>query len=606
MTKSRNETSLEIRRVVEFSDFFYGETLIDVSATLKHYSRNTLVRMATILSLHYGNLSVPDDERSLFSVESKKHIPYLNKLFKAYYKRIGLSKGQKVQILTYRTGLELWRRIFAIRADEFRNDIDVSDVELHLFKVILTINEKLVSFNDRKGQYKLDELVFLNGFLTNDSNNYDIQAVLQPQMYYFQQLINYIPTNEVLSKASERVLSCWGIESWQPYYTTIVIIAHQTDKYYKDKANGVPIITPKWMEENKDSGFLSPSLIEHLCIDEDEYIPYVEDDNEKRDWNTDYRRFRSKPFVKLKNGSGYVVINNQLLCERLFNSLYFDFLPLINGKKNSCGFFDYNKDFIERVLFRNTFFKCLPTNCYTFPKRADDRQEAPNEPDFYCRTKQGELIIVECKAIKMNGECRDDGDYKRLLDELHEKIVLKTRNIDPKRKAHKGNPEPIGVGQLIHHIDSIDADAFQWDADIPDEVAYYPILVFEDVKLVQTGILPMVNRWFYEEIKRDKTLGFELSDAYMPVMVVSINTLYLYDKMLRSRGLTNVIDAFVRDNAVYNKSTGVYTFSEIADFDGYLRRNKFIKSGDAVKWITEMMNNSKANMREGLGRRVTD
>ena len=591
---------MKIRRVVEYSDFFYNESPIDVSATLRHYSRNTLVRMATILSLHYGNLCVPDDERSLFSEESKKHILYLNKLFKAYYKRISLNEGQKVQILTYRTGLELWRHIFAIPVEHFRDDIDVSDVELLLFKVILTINEKLVSFNEKKCQYKLDELVFLNGFLTNDSNNYNIQAVLQPQMYYFQQFIKFIPTNEVLAKASERVLSDWGIESWQPYYTTIVIIAHQTDKYYKDKANGVPIISPQWLEQNEESGFLSPSLMDHLCIHEDEYIPYNEEDAEKREWNIDYRRFRSKPFVKLKNGTGYVVINNQLLCERLFNSLYFDFLPLINGKKNSCGFFDFNKDFVEKVLFRNTFFNCIPTNCYTFPKYAGNKQEEPHEPDFYCRTKHGELIIVECKAIKMNGECRDDGDYKRLLDELHEKIVLKTRNLDPNRKAHKGDPEPVGVGQLIHHIDSIDADTFQWDPSIPDEVTYYPILVFEDVKLVQTGILSMVNRWFYEEIKKNIKLGFELTDAYMPVMIVSINTLYLYDKMLHNRGLTNIIDTFVRDNAVYDKNIGEYHFMEIADFDGYLRSYPFQKAGDAVKWVREMLKNRKATMRERI------
>lgn len=77
----------------------------------------------------------------------------------------------------------------------------------------------------------------------------------------------------------------------------------------------------------------------------------------------------------------------------------------------------------------------------------------------------------------MNGECRDDGDYGRLLDELHEKIVLKTRNLDKTRKKTKKSPEPIGVGQLINHIDSIEADSFEWDINIPDEVSYYPILV---------------------------------------------------------------------------------------------------------------------------------
>ena len=592
--KNTKQSTIRVRRVVEYSDFFFDESPIDVGATLRRYNRNTLIRTAAILSLHFGNICVPDNEYTLFSDISRKHIPHLNSLFKAYYKRIGMVEGQKVQILTYRTGLELWRNVFAIHAEEFTDEVAESDIEFLLFKVLLTINEKLVSFNERKELYKLDELIFLNGFLTNDSNNYDIQAVLQPQMYYFQQLVDFIPTNEVLSKASEKLLHDWGIDSWQPYYTTIVIIASESDKYYKKKENGVPIIRPQWLEENKESGFLSPALMEHLYIDEDEYIPCNDEDAVKKELNVDYRRFRSKPFVKMKkDGSGYVVINNQLLCERLFNSLYFDFLPLINKSKGSVGFFDYNKNFIEKVLFRDTFFKCLPSNCYTFPLRGDDRdQEDDYEPDFYVRTKCGELIIVECKAIKMNGECRDDGDYVRLLDELHEKIVLKTRNLDKTRKEYKGEPEPIGVGQLIHHIDSIEADTFQWDNNIPDDVSYYPILVFEDVKLVQTGILSMVNRWFIEEVEKKKELNLK-DISCMPVMVVSINTLYLYDKLLQKRGFTNVIDSFIRDYAVYDEQDGIYHLPETADFDAYLRRNPFRKAGEAVKWINNFMSDNK-------------
>lgn len=592
-----SQSTIQLRHVVEYSNFFVDEAQIDICSTLKLYSRKMLVRMAAILSLHYGNMCIPDEEHTLFSESSKKHMPYLNTLIKAYYKRFELVEGQKVQVLTYRTSLELWRQIFAIRAEEFTNEVAENDIEWLLFKVILTINEKLVNYNKRKELYKLDELIFLNGFLTNDSNHYDIQTILQPQMYYFQRLVDFIPSNEVMTKATKVLLHNWGIESWQQYYTTIVIIAHETDKYYKSKTNGLPLITPKWLELNQESGFLSPSLMEHLYIEEEEYIPYIDEDVSKNELNIDYRRFRSKPFVKLKDGSGYVVINNQLLCERLFNSLFFDFRPLINGSKNSCGFFDYNKDFIERVLFRNTFFKCIPSACYTFPSRkGDNAHELPHEPDFYARTKRGELILVECKAVKMNGECRDDGDYLRLLDELHEKIVLKTRNLDKSRKDYKGEPEPIGVGQLIHHIDSIEADSFPWDSRIPDDVIYYPILVFENIKLVQKGILSIVNRWFNEEVEKKKDL--DLKDiSCMPVMVVSINTLYLYDELLLKKGLTNVIDSFLRDNAVYDDCTGEYNLIATADFDEYLRKNPFHKAGDVVNWIKEMIKNRTSNRR---------
>ena len=78
------KTTYCIRRVIEYSEFFYGEKPIDIPATLKQYSRNKLVRMATILSLHYGNMHIPDNERSLFSDCSKKHIAHINVLFQSY------------------------------------------------------------------------------------------------------------------------------------------------------------------------------------------------------------------------------------------------------------------------------------------------------------------------------------------------------------------------------------------------------------------------------------------------------------------------------------------------------------------------------------------
>ena len=316
------QTTCRIRRVLEFSEFFKGEKPIDIPATLKLYNRNTLVRMAAILSLHYGNMHIPDNERSLFSDYSKKHIPHINALFQAYYKRIGINPNEKVQVVTYRTGLELWRQIFAIHMEDFKDVIEECDIEFTLFRVILALNEKIVSFNNRKELYKLDELMFLNGFLTNDTNNYFLKTVLQPQIYYFRMLVDYIPSNNALSKATEILFNNWEIKNWQQYYATIIWLAHETDKYYQEKQNGVPIIPLDKMKLNDKNGLFSLSLVDHLSISEEEYIPYKEEEGfTKIELNIDYRRFRSKPFVKLKDGTGYVVINNQILCERLFNSL---------------------------------------------------------------------------------------------------------------------------------------------------------------------------------------------------------------------------------------------------------------------------------------------
>ncbi len=120
----RRLTTFEIRRVVEYKDFFVGEPPIDIPTTLKGFDRNTLVRMAAILSIHYGNMAWPN-EIAFFSDTSKKHIPYLNNLFRSYYSKLKLAPGQKVEILTYRTSLELWRQVFAIHEEEYT--IEVKD-----------------------------------------------------------------------------------------------------------------------------------------------------------------------------------------------------------------------------------------------------------------------------------------------------------------------------------------------------------------------------------------------------------------------------------------------------------------------------------------------
>jgi hypothetical protein len=85
--------------------------------------------------------------------------------------------------------------------------------------------------------------MFLNGFLTNDTNNYSLKIVLQPQIYYFRLLVDYIPSNDVLSKATEILFNNWGIKNWQQYYTTLIWLAYETDKYYQEKQDGVPVIS---------------------------------------------------------------------------------------------------------------------------------------------------------------------------------------------------------------------------------------------------------------------------------------------------------------------------------------------------------------------------
>lgn len=580
---------IDLVRVVEYSDFFHDEAPINIQDVLKMFDRTTLVKTSAVLTSHYGNMSFPNDRKTLFSKESEKHVDYLDSLCEAYFKRIGLKDGEKVMLLTLRTVLELWRNVFAIPTNEFRGTIQAEDEKLMLFKVLLTLNEKIMDINgsdkEEAGGFSPDELIFLNRFLTNDCNHDDIGTVMRAQMHYFMTLVEYIPKSDVLRKATEVLFERWEISSWQEYYATILLLLHVINQYQASNEGGLCVITPKKIQDT--TGLFSQSLLDCISIDEDAYIPY-DANQQSRENNVDYRVFRSKPIVRLKGGEDYVVMNSQLLCERLYNSLYFDLAPLINGKEGSVGYFDYNKDFVERVLFRNAMFGCVNKWAYTIPSKKDvDSTEVASQPDFYVRSEVN-LLLMECKAIKMNGDIRDKGDYRRMLHELRQKLALKTENLDSSRRKATRKDELIGVGQLLRHIDAIEESEFEWDTSIPDEVCYYPILVLEDIRLLQPGLLKILNKWL-KELVTERFPKIDLSKiACKPVVAVSINTLFLHGSLIRRIGLHKLIDAFLNKEAKVVES-GTYYLSATADFEAYMRRHASRKSSSFVDEITEWL-----------------
>lgn len=71
---------------------------------------------------------------------------YLNGCFEKYFQRIRLPQNGKVQLVTNRTGLELFRLIFGIQPSEFKGTIKDEDKEFMLFKIITSLNEKSCHF----------------------------------------------------------------------------------------------------------------------------------------------------------------------------------------------------------------------------------------------------------------------------------------------------------------------------------------------------------------------------------------------------------------------------------------------------------------------------
>jgi hypothetical protein len=71
----------ELKQVLEYTIFFNEKKELDIISVLKRYKRTTLVKMAAVLSHHYGNFEMPNNGKTFFQKKVKKHRPLLEKLF---------------------------------------------------------------------------------------------------------------------------------------------------------------------------------------------------------------------------------------------------------------------------------------------------------------------------------------------------------------------------------------------------------------------------------------------------------------------------------------------------------------------------------------------
>ena len=114
-------------------------------------------------------------------------------------------------------------------------------------------------------------------------------------------------------------------------------------------------------------------------------------------------------------------------------------------------------------------------------------------------------------------------------------------------------------------------------------------MVLEDIRFFQPGFLSILNKSFVDVVKIFPDL--ELNDiACRPIMAISINTLFLYNNIIRKRGLDNLIDTFLEKEIKIDKY-GNYNLPFGADFDAYLRKNSFNKSATIGKRITDWLKN---------------
>ena len=311
-------TSFSVIIPVEFDSLFSGLQKEDPVAVLRMMSRDSVVKLASLLKRDYCEQTALKMAYLLSS--SDPHFIPLHYNLKSHIEQTKQEKGADVVVAFDNTPLELLRIALSIQPDEMNEVSPIRTDELHwrLIKLIAQINQSLMTFTATASQKNdIAKLLLVNDASYRDIQNTDTKGpfIIQPTqaILFFQLLESKTKYTDLLKAFYE----WYGISSWKEYVRTIYSLSLRC---YKEGTGIYPLDTVK-----KNSEFLSQSVMDRISIDvSKEVIPYACVDEYDDEGNSDYRVFKGKPLFKLSNGD-YVIHNQALLIDRLFQGLFFDF-----------------------------------------------------------------------------------------------------------------------------------------------------------------------------------------------------------------------------------------------------------------------------------------
>ena len=563
LTDPQSDIEYKLQWLLEYSDLFPGKSL-DVKEEIKNFSREELIKMVLVLGKNYGACKISD-------MEEKPFFSYLSDLYeqrmKAIYAYIikNNTTPDNVSYACQRTFLEFLKLIFGTSIECFKPKYQGYIAEVKLFDILLALNEqkvtKFVPSKHKKNDFA--RLMYVSLYATNEFTNLNFYLEAAEQLYYCDTFFKFITSRKEYKHIYQAFLDKFEICNWKEYVRTLAML---TAMVYKNGEGSIKL------EKNNPDALLNRNVLNHILIEEDGFI---EIDDNVCDENRDFVQFRSCPLIHLKNGD-YLLYNKQLIVDRLYNSIYFDLLPLkLKYNKKSFGQL-FKEVFVEKFLFDQTMLKCLEDRRLDtcFPKLNDiqkvdfcDGKEDEDQPDFYFR-EGNDIFIFECKAVKLNGELKSRADVDEIMAELKNKLVEKSWKGSYKQQIPT-EAKPEGIGQLVNHIYRLEKNTFKWDAINSERLNYYPVLVLESYEIALPQLSAIANEWYQERLN---TIDVEVSKC-KPLIVMTIKTLFLFDNIFKSKGFKNVFDQFIDSHTLIN-NIGVEEMSPFENIDDWML-NKF-------------------------------
>lgn len=551
-----------IARIVEFKDMYPNEDIPTLESLLQDVSRKDGINISQTLLKSYVNANF-DGMQNFFSWSNDK-----DDFEKRFANSEKLNKESSI-FCTNQTAIELLKFIYSLPyklvSTPFSKN-EYSDIEKNIFKAMLVINTKLMSFvHERKSAIKqqIAELMLVNSFSQKDINEFDLKKAYQEIISKTIDAFDYFANSIYFKPIYEEFLKRTGIDNYQTYVRTILGLAAL---FFNE---GYAILKNDIIEQT-DSRIMNRSVLDYLSIPVDENIEFSK--------NVDYVAFRDKPLIKYPDGS-YRIINVQFLLERLYNSLYFEFKDIAKDLEIKGSFVnEYTSEFSEKHLLELYLTKSGIETNYDIHQNGGEslglaKKGEDGEPDYYLRkTDKNRIILFENKDILINAETKQSRNFEETIAEYKNKLLLKTYKMSNGEKVDIKNPKPIGIGQLVTQIKKIqDKNAF-WDKEASIDSMIYPVLVLSNSNILPDGLPYLMQNWYEEECK-NRSVKIEYA---RPLIVMSIATILLYSEEFAQHGFEYYFDLYYKSLEDSKKSESsdllLAVANESVSFDDYMKK----------------------------------
>ena len=450
---------------------------------------------------------------------------------------------KKRQPMEYATGSEtpLLLLKYIMSMQESDGSDHIVQLEKKLYTAFLIANEFTLNRNQGEAPYKLEDdlelylaCLLMSRYTYNDFINQesDINELARNQNIRTGKFFNFVSQHSQLKDLYDEFLQVYGLISWKDYlrtYWSILALAR-----YK---TGV-INFERLRDEDE---LLSEQIVDKDSIDIHEVIS-LED-------NVDYQAFREKPFIKIAPHE-YAVIDVSFMIYRMFDGLYFIFNDLWQCKHpdNTQGFNTiFTTEFSEGTVLVNCLKEVANTHGWLSLTDNECKSIVPERklsspPDFYIRDGK-DVILFECKDVKIPKEVKAEGTIQQLLDEVDKDFV---GYHDTKKNKWRYK----GVGQLVRNAKRILEGEFIWDKNVDKNSRIFLVLVLADGRQVDAGWKNYLQRKMREECIRQETDYKKIC----PLILTDLGTITFYKGNFKKSGFLQYFISYY-EKTTFNPST---------------------------------------------------